>query len=70
MGGALDQVGRDWKELYIGNVISWLPFNVVIYGAIPVNYQVLAFSGFTVLYTIFLSVWIEARMALRQLPAE
>lgn len=60
---AMAQVRRDWKELYTGNVITWFPFNVVLYGYVPLEYQVLAFSSFTVLYSIFLSLWTEGRLA-------
>eukprot|EP00959_Pyramimonas_sp_CCMP1952_P006513 136099-Pyramimonas_sp.AAC.1 len=60
MEGATDRLQKDWAKLYKGNVITWFPLNVIVYGFIPLERRVLAFSTCTLLFSIGLSLWSES----------
>ena len=60
-GLAAARVKADWFELYTGNVAAWLPINALIYGVVPLQRRVLAFSVATLLYTLVLSAWDAAK---------
>ncbi len=62
-GAPLGRVRREWAALYRGNVLAWLPANVVIYGAVPVGARVAAFALYNLAYTAALSFWAEGELA-------
>ncbi|CAL6358299.1 unnamed protein product [Bathycoccus prasinos] len=55
------ELKRDWADLYISNIIFWVPLNFVVYGVIPLDYRVASVYGFTILYVSGLSLWEENR---------
>eukprot|EP00241_Pyramimonas_parkeae_P006703 CAMPEP_0114250522 /NCGR_PEP_ID=MMETSP0058-20121206/14745_1 /TAXON_ID=36894 /ORGANISM="Pyramimonas parkeae, CCMP726" /LENGTH=338 /DNA_ID=CAMNT_0001364189 /DNA_START=252 /DNA_END=1268 /DNA_ORIENTATION=+ len=57
--GAARRLARDWFDLYKGNVCAWLPLNAIIYGLVPLEQRVLAFAGFSLVYSVVLSRWAE-----------
>eukprot|EP00931_Biecheleriopsis_adriatica_P006291 TRINITY_DN107708_c0_g1_i1.p1 TRINITY_DN107708_c0_g1~~TRINITY_DN107708_c0_g1_i1.p1 ORF type:complete len:290 (+),score=63.27 TRINITY_DN107708_c0_g1_i1:51-872(+) len=60
---AATEVRRDFVELLKGNYGITLPFVALIYGSVPVRYQVAGFACLTLAYTIVLSLWANARGA-------
>ena len=55
------ELKRDWGDLYISNIVFWVPLNFVVYGVIPLDYRVASVYGFTILYVSGLSLWEENR---------
>lgn len=55
------ELKRDWLDLYISNIVFWVPLNFVVYGAIPLDYRVASVYGFTIVYVCGLSLWEENR---------
>ena len=51
----------DWFELFQGNLGFFLPLTSLIYGFVPREGRVLAFSVASLVYTIILSLWNESR---------
>ncbi|CAE8583037.1 unnamed protein product [Polarella glacialis] len=58
---AVQEVKRDFVELLRGNYGLTLPFVVLIYGWVPVRYQVAGFQALTLAYTTVLSLWANER---------
>ena len=48
-----------WKTLYLGDFISWIPLNGILYGLVPMDNRVQAFGVINLLYTAILSFWAE-----------
>ena len=65
--GAPRVSAADWRDLYLGNVAAWLPANVAIYGAVPLEHRVLSFGLYNLLYTAALSFWRETTKNRREL---
>ena len=57
------RVKEEWLELYIGNVLAWLPANVVIYVLVPLQLRVISFGTYNLFYTTVLSFWAEGEKA-------
>ena len=55
------ELKRDWLDLYVSNIIFWVPLNFVVYGVIPLDLRVASVYGFTILYVCGLSLWEENR---------
>ena len=55
------RIRAEGLELYTGNLLVWLPANVVIYSVVPLELRVPAFGIYNLVYTIFLSFWSERR---------
>jgi len=61
VAGAISDLRRDYLELLRGNYGFTLPFVILIYGLVPVRFQVAGFAALTLAYTIVLSLWENAR---------
>lgn len=48
-----------WKQLYMGDLLVWIPLNGMLYGLVPVDHRVQAFGVINLLYTAVLSFWAE-----------
>lgn len=59
--GAARDVQRDYFDLLRGNYGLTLPFVALIYGVVPVRFQVLGFAALSLAYTIVLSLWRSSR---------
>lgn len=58
---AIQDTRRDFFDLLKGNYGITLPFVALIYGSVPVRFQVAGFQALTLAYTIVLSLWANAR---------
>ena len=56
-------ISADWLELFRGNLGFFLPLTGLIYGFVPRDERVLAFSAASLVYTAILSLWNAARPA-------
>ena len=56
-------MGAEWLELFRGNLGFFLPLTGLIYGFVPRDERVLAFSAASLVYTAILSLWNAARPA-------
>ena len=50
---------EEWGQLYLGNLLVWIPANGVVYGLTPVEHRVAVFSAINIAYTAVLSLWAE-----------
>lgn len=66
---ATERLRREWRQLYVGNLLVWIPANGVVYGLAPVEHRVAAFSAINVAYTALLSVWAESERVGRESEA-
>jgi hypothetical protein len=53
------RLNSSWKQLYLGDLIAWIPLNCLLYGFVQVDHRVQAFGVINLLYTAVLSVWAE-----------
>jgi len=60
---AVQDIRRDFFDLLRGNYGITLPGVFLIYGCVPVRFQVAGFAALTLGYTIILSLWENAREA-------
>jgi len=63
VAGAREDLRRDWADLYLNNVMVWAPLNLGIYGAVPLDYRVLAMYVCNTCYVTCLSMWQEREEA-------
>mmetsp|Transcript_45459 Transcript_45459/g.144601 ORF Transcript_45459/g.144601 Transcript_45459/m.144601 type:complete len:153 (+) Transcript_45459:601-1059(+) len=55
--GALRRMQTDYFSLFTSSYVAWIPFNIFIYGVLPLQYRVAGLATATLLYTVFLSYW-------------
>ena len=58
----VEDVKRDWRELYVNNCTFWVPMDFIIYGVTPLEYRVALLYALNVVYVCALSMFQEREM--------
>ena len=70
LASAVQQVRDDLIELSRLSVATWLPFNVVIYGVVPLRLRLPAAMMVHLIYAIGLALWEVGFLGSRVSPSE
>jgi len=70
LSGALDRVGRDWKDLASKSVQVWGVLNIPLFLCVPLHLRVVFSMGLHYLYLVGLGVWdAKTRQSVQGAPA-